>query len=136
MFDELKELKYDTKTLRQFGWLVGGIFLILGAFSVYRGSGHSHLFLWIGAPLTLAGFLLPRLLKHLYKAWMALAIVLGFVMSRVILALVFYGVLTPLALIMRLFGKKFLDLHFPESKNTCWVKGSGAKDKDSYEKQY
>ncbi len=51
---------------------------------------------------------------------MALALVLSWVMTRVILALTFYLMITPLGLLMRLFGYRFLDLSWGDSRETFW----------------
>ncbi|MCB2184810.1 MAG: hypothetical protein KQJ78_00220 [Deltaproteobacteria bacterium] len=56
------------------------------------------------------GLLWPRGLTPLYLVWMSLAAVLGYFMSRLLLTLVFYLVLTPVSLVARLVGKDFLDL--------------------------
>jgi hypothetical protein len=51
---------------------------------------------------------------------MGLAILLGWVMTRVILFLTFYLMITPLGLLMRLFGYRFLDLSWGDRRETFW----------------
>ena len=80
------------------------------------------IFLGIGAVILLAGLVWPKSLALLYKAWMALALVLGFIMSHIILALVYYIVLTPIGLFMRILGKDPLTLRFDPKADSYWIK--------------
>lgn len=72
----------------------------------YRGKfpHAARVTLPLGAVLILLGLLLPRSLVLLNKAWMALAEALAFVTTRVILAFVFFGIVTPIGLVKRMFG--------------------------------
>jgi hypothetical protein len=74
----------------------------------------------IGLFLITAGLIIPVTLKPLNKVWMCLAILMGWVMTRVILILLFFLVLTPLAIIARIFRKRFLDLKIDKSKESYW----------------
>ena len=94
------------RTEREFGLLVGGIFLLLGFWWIYRGklAGPSQVILPLGAILFFLGLLIPRALYYPNKAWMALAAALSYVSTRVILAFVFFALLTPIGLIKRARG--------------------------------
>jgi multisubunit Na+/H+ antiporter MnhG subunit len=68
---------------------------------------------------------------------MGLAIILGFFMTRVILTILFYLVLTPISFIARIVGKKFMDLKYDKSANTYWEKRSVIQKKQiDYERQF
>ena len=68
---------------------------------------------------------------------MALAVVLGFFMSRLILVLLFYAIVTPIGLVMKLLGKDLLDERIDKNKTSYWLKRAGAaKSRESYENQY
>jgi hypothetical protein len=94
------------RELREFGLLVGGVFAALGAWWIYRAKfpATSYAFVAIGVLLIAAGAIAPSLLRPVQRAWMALAEALAFVMTRVILAIVFYLVVTPIGIIRRLIG--------------------------------
>ncbi len=97
---------YTKSKLRSFGLIVGGIFLLI-AFWPYLRRGHD-IRLWatvLGGSLVLLGIVAPSLLRHPYRAWMALAYVLGWINTRLILGVVYYLVFTPVSLGMRLLGK-------------------------------
>lgn len=91
---------------REFGLIVGGIFTLLSAWWLYRGKfvGVARLTLPIGIALVLLGLTFPRSLVFPNKAWMALAEGIGFVSTRIILAFVYFLVLTPIGLIKRAMG--------------------------------
>jgi hypothetical protein len=80
---------------------------------------------------------MPKTLKPLQKAWMASALVIGFVMSRLILGILFYLVMTPIGLLMKLFGKDLLDERLEKEKASYWIeRGKDAIAAESYEKQF
>jgi len=91
---------------RQFGLAVGTVLVVLGAYWTAREK-----FPWLapwdlalGALLVALGAIYPRLLVLPNRAWMGVAEAISFVMTRVVLALVFFLVLTPIGLVKRLTG--------------------------------
>jgi hypothetical protein len=91
---------------REFGLIVGGVFLLLSLWWLYRGkfNGAARVGLPLGMSLVVLGIIYPRALVLANRAWMALAEVLSFVMTRIILGFVFFFVLTPIGLIKRAMG--------------------------------
>jgi hypothetical protein len=98
--------KKSLRTEREFGLLVGGVLILLSAWWLYRGKFPSlaHIALPLGAVLVILAALLPRALILPNKAWMALAEALSFVTTLIVLAFVFFFVVTPIGVIKRLFG--------------------------------
>src|SRR4051794_2625165 len=105
---ELKELNTSARELRKFGLLVGGIFLLLGAWFFWRGKPAFPFLFAAGGPLFFLGLVWPRALRVVYVGWMTLALLLGLVVSTLLLTLFFYLVVTPIGLFARLVGKDFL----------------------------
>ena len=135
--EEFKHIKETKKDLRKFGLTVGSVLVILAAILFYFEKHSTMYFAVIGTVLVLIAIIYPKILKPLNKVWMGLAIVLGFVMSRVILSILFYIVLTPIGLIAKLVGKKFLDLKYDKSAQTYWDKRSNIQKKQiDYERQF
>jgi saxitoxin biosynthesis operon SxtJ-like protein len=99
------------RTEREFGLIVGGVFVALGSWWIYRGKfvNAAYILLTLGAVLIVFGLIWPRALVLPNKAWMLLAEGLSFVMTRVILGLVFYLVVTPIGIAKRLRGWDPLD---------------------------
>ena len=91
---------------REFGLIVGGVLILLSAWWLYRGkfASATQIFFPVGSLLVLLGLIWPRSLVFPNRGWMALASVLSFISTRVILAIVFFLVLTPIGLIKRAMG--------------------------------
>jgi O-antigen/teichoic acid export membrane protein len=98
-----------TRTFRaekEFGLIVGSVFGLLGLWWIYRGKflNLAYIFTILAAAVIVFGIALPRVLIIPRKGWMKLAEALSYVSSRVILALVFFLVLTPIGLVKRAMG--------------------------------
>ena len=137
ILEEIKNIKESKKDLRKFGLTVGIVFLAIAAFLFWKGK-ESYLALGIvGGFLVIVGLLFPIILRPLNKTWMTLAILMGWVMTRVILTILFFTVLTPLGFIAKLFGKNFLDLKLDKEQNSYWEIREKKEIKPiDYEKQF
>ena len=128
IIQEVKELPAGRKDLRKFGWTVGVAFVLLWAVMAYvfpylLGKGRNLPILWqIGVALVAVGTVLPQILKPIYYAWMTLALALGFVMTRVLLTIFFFLVLTPVGLIFRLIGRDPLHRKLDSRAESYWIK--------------
>ena len=102
----IKKETISKKKLREFGLLLGFGFPIIIGWLIPSLFGHEFRAwtLWIGVPGNILGLTAPRLLYFPYKGWIALGNALGFINSHIILGLVFFFVLQPIAYIMRLTG--------------------------------
>ena len=98
--------KRSLRAEREFGLIVGGMLLLISLWWLYRGKfPHAlQITMPVGAALIVLGLVLPQALIWLNKAWMAFADALAFVTTRIILAFVFFGIVTPIGLAKRLFG--------------------------------
>jgi hypothetical protein len=123
---------------REFGLIVGGVFVLLSAWWMYRGKFTTarDVVMALGATLVLFGVLFPRALVYPNKAWMLLAEGLSYVSTRVILAFVFFIVLTPIGLIKRAMGWDPLHRR-SSSRDTYWRPYSRRQlDPRHYEKMF
>ncbi len=137
IFEEIKQIKESPEDLRKFGLTVGIVLAIIAGV-MYWNEKSSYLYFSIAASLLIiSGIIFPKLLKPINKAWMALAVVLGWFMTRVILSILFYITITPISLLAKLFGKKFLNLKIDKSAFTYWEKRQQKNfDPLDYEKQF
>ena len=93
----------DAAQLRKFGLLVGGIFCAIGLWpAVIRGAGPRSWALVVGVLLLVPSLLAPRVLAPVYRIWMTVGEALGWINTRILLGVVFYGLITPMGLIRRL----------------------------------
>jgi uncharacterized BrkB/YihY/UPF0761 family membrane protein len=135
---DLHQLSKTTRDLRKFGLVVGGAFLLLGGWLLFRHRPAWPWFLTPGALLAVLGLIVPRALKGVYVAWMGLAFMMGLVMSAVILTLFYFLVITPIALAGRLFGKDFLSEKLDAQAKSYWLPRdrSVARQPADFEQQY
>ena len=83
--------------LRRFGLVVGGVFVLLGGWSWWRGHSVVPGVLWtVGCPLMVCGCLAPQLLAPVERRWMAFAHVLGRINTTVILSLLYFLMFAPI----------------------------------------
>lgn len=135
--EEFGNIKETKKDLRKFGLTVGSVIAVIGIVLFYFEKSSAVYFGVIGGILIFLGVVVPRLLKQLNKFWMGLAIVLGFIMTRIILTTLFYLVITPIGFIAKIFGKKFMILKYDTSAETYWEKRSIIQKKPiDYERQF
>ena len=137
MIEEIKNIKSEKSDLRKFGIIVGTVLLIIAGFFFWKEKESFQLFLIIGTVLFLAGIAIPFTLKPIYWVWMTFATILGWIMTRVILSLLFYTIFTPIGLILRFFRKQFLELRWDKSKESYWnFRTNEHLKKENYEKQF
>jgi hypothetical protein len=125
------------RTLRWFS-LFGVLFLAgLACVQVWRSDNRlaAAVLGGVAALLGLAGLLAPRLVRPVYVGLMVLTFPIGWVMSHVLLGLVFYGVITPLALFFKLVGRDALARRFEPARESYWAPKRGAADMRSYFRQ-
>lgn len=127
----------DARELRRFAvaMLIG--FTVLGLLSAWRakGIGTPSIALWsTGVILAVAAFV-PRLGRIAYLSVYLPTGIIGYVVSNVLLALMFFFVVTPLGLILRLMGKDLLQQRRPK-QSTGWMTVKGIKNDDSYYRQF
>ena len=135
MISELKEIPCTPKKIKSFGLILGGILLALAALGWWKGRPSYPYWLASGAVIFSAGAACPLILTPVYKAWMTVAMLIGWVLTRVILTILFYLILTPLGIINRFSGKNILS-EKPGNEDTYWIKRSGQKTKEQYENQF
>ena len=138
ILDDIRELKTGPRELRKFGLLVGGVFAALGVMFWLRHKPAFPYLLTPGLGLMVLGVVWPRALKYVYLGWMEVAFLLGFVMSNILLTLLFFLVMTPIGLVARLFGKDFLSLKLDRAAPTYWIRRQrkGPTPPTEYERQF
>ena len=137
MLEEIKNIKSEKSDLRNFGITVGIILLIISGFLFWKEKESFQIFLAIGITLFLTAIAIPAVLKPVYWMWMIFAIILGWIMTRLILAFMFFLIFTPIGLTLRFFGKQFLELRWDKSKESYWnFRTNEHLQNENYEKQF
>jgi hypothetical protein len=128
----------DNKGLRKFGMTTGSIIVLLFAvfFPWVFDAETMPAWPWILATLLwIPAILIPSALRPIYTGWMKVGHAIGWVNTRIILGLLFYAVVLPMGLVMRLFGKDPMARKFDESISSYRIK-SISEEKDRLEKPY
>ena len=136
MFEEIKNIKTSNKDIRSFGITIAIILFIISAILFYYDKSSYEVIAYIGGGFIGLGIIIPALLKPIYILWMTFAVILGWVMTRVILSLVFYFIITPISFVTRLFGEDFLALKRVESDSYWNYRDSAEELNQDYEKQF
>ena len=127
-----------SRTLRQFG----GIWIaFFGGFAAWQGFVRGHeVFAWAlaAAAVTVGpvGLIWPQLIRPIYVGWMVLAFPIGWTLSKVVMAVMYYAVFTPVAFVFRLIGRDALALRPVRGTETYWTKKPVAANARSYFRQF
>jgi hypothetical protein len=123
---------------REFGLLVGGVLVAFGGWWIYRGrfSLFAVVVSGVGVLLALLGAAYPKSLVVPNRLWMGMAEGMGFVMTRVILGMVFFLVVTPIGLARRLFGGDPLNRRGARTESYWKPYTERRSDPKHYEKMY
>jgi len=133
ILQELKSIETSTSQLRKFGYLMSVVFALCAFISFRRQGPWLQTLLAVDIFFIVLSLVWPRGLKWLYQVWMGFAVVAGFAVSNIILTIIFYFLITPLSLVSKIFGKKFLEISFDKAASSTYWKESSEK---SAEQQY
>ena len=134
---EIKNIRESQSDLKKLGLTLGIFMLLIAVILFWVGKSSYPVWGIIGLIFILSALLYPVVLKPFNKIWMSLAIILGWIMTRVILSILFYVALTSLHFIAMVFNKRFLNLKIDKSANTYWEKRENQQfDPSKYERQF
>lgn len=123
--------------LRQFAGLCLAIFGGLGAWRAFQHGWDTWTWVWVtlAAGLGVVGLLAPRVIAPVYAGWMVAVFPIGWVVSRLMLAGLFFLIFTPVALVFRLMGRDVMHRRRPDTP-TYWTPKVGASDVKQYLRQF
>ena len=107
---------------RSFGLLFFIVFIGLGLWPITKGENLNIYLVLISMFFLFFGILNSKILTPFNNIWMKFGEVLGIVIAPIVIAVVYFIILTPISLIVRLSGKDLLGLKFNKSKSTYWIK--------------
>ena len=123
---QTEEIKLGSN--RSFGIVFFIVFLLI---SLYPLLNEGHLRIWsliISFIFLILGLLNSKLLTPLNKIWFKFGILLGKLISPLVMGIIFFLVVTPIGLLMRMIGKDLLNLRF-NTKKSYWIEKDGLKSK-------
>ena len=119
---------------RSFGLLFFVVFLIIGFWPLKNSENLNIYFLTASVIFLLLGLINSKLLSPLNKSWIKLGEILGTIIAPIVMVLVYFVILTPVSLIVRIFGKDLLGIKILKEKETYWIKRK--KNLGSMKKQF
>ena len=114
---------------RSFGIVFFAVFLLI---TLYPLSKQGEIRVWsliISLIFLFLGLLNSKILSPLNKIWFKFGIILGKIISPLLMGIIFFLVVTPIGLLMRLFKKDVLSLKFDKDNQTYWIEKNGPKSK-------
>ena len=113
---------------RSFGVVFFIVFLLIGLYPLLKGNDLRIWSLIISFIFLALGLINSRILTPLNRLWFKFGLLLGKFISPIIMVIIFFIVVTPIGIIMRLFKKDLLNLKF-NKKETYWIDKKGPKSK-------
>ena len=113
---------------RSFGIDFFVVFLLIALYPLINNDGIKIWSLFISLIFLILGLLNSKILTPLNKLWAKFGIFLGKIISPIIMGIIFFFVVTPTGLIMRILGKDILNLKYNKNKS-YWIEKNGPKSK-------
>ena len=127
------------RQLNEFGFIWLGFLVLFGVIAFFKfGSPLAARWLWVAAVVVpIVGWLVPAFMRLVFLGMSYLAWPIGFVVSHVVLAVVYYLVLTPIGLLTRVFGYDSMKKRFDPEAESYWIERSlEAVDPKCYFRQF
>ena len=119
---------------KSFGILFGVVFIIISVWPLFYSNSLRVWSLILAIIFFLITFSKPSLLKPFNNAWIKLGELLGRIIAPIVMAIVYFLILTPISLLVRLFGKDLIGMKFSNDIKSYWIKRK--KHLGSMDKQF
>tara|TARA_Y100001970_G_scaffold258773_1_gene339026 strand:- start:1936 stop:2307 length:372 start_codon:yes stop_codon:yes gene_type:complete len=106
---------------KSFGILFFVVFLLIGLWPLVNQGNPRQVFIIFSLIFLILGIFNSKLLTPLNKTWIKFGELLGRLIAPIVMAIVYFIVLTPISLMVRLFGKDLLNLSLKKKKKTYWI---------------
>jgi hypothetical protein len=113
---------------RSFGIVFFVVFLLISLYPLINSENVRLWSLAVSCIFLILGILNSNLLSPLNKIWFKFGILLGRIISPIVMGIIFFLVVTPIAFIMRLLGKDLLNLKYSDNQS-YWIEKYGPKSK-------
>ena len=127
----------EDKQLKNFGFLFASMLVLVFGLTLPHvfGYGRPYWPFYFATALVILSLIAPHQLVILKKTWMKIAVILGKINGFIILGLIFYGMITPYAIILRIFKREPLMTKYVKTKNSYWTE-TDARDESHMETPY
>ena len=137
MIEAADSRKVTDAQARKTALVVAAVFAAIAAWNFYRGRMTVVAIFGItGVALALAGLLVPAFARRFHVFWMRVAAALGYINSRVLLSLMYYGVFTVYGFVSRLFGRDPLNRR-AATRDSYWIERKRTRQsKEQFERLF
>ena len=108
-------------TDRGFGLVFAAVFAVIGLFPLWYGAFPRLWALAVAAAFAIAAFAMPRLLRPLSAIWFRIGLLLHRVVNPLLMGILFFGVFTPMGVVLRARGKDLLRLKRSPDETSYWI---------------
>ena len=122
----MKDIKISTN--KSFGLVFFVVFFLISVYPLLNTGNIRFWSLIVAIIFLTLGLLNSKILTPLNKIWFKFGLLLGSIVSPIVMSIIFFFVVTPISLIMRILGKDILNLKWNNS-NSYWIEKSGPKSK-------
>jgi len=122
----MKDIKISTN--KSFGLVFFVVFFLISVYPLLNAENIRFWSLIVAIIFLTLGLLNSKILTPLNKIWFKFGLLLGSIVSPIVMSVIFFFVVTPISLIMRILGKDILNLKWNNS-NSYWIEKSGPKSK-------
>ena len=113
---------------RSFGIVFFIVFLLIATYPLLKGNDVRFWSLLISFGFLILGLMNSKILSPLNKLWFKFGLILGKIISPLIMGIIFFVVVTPIGIVMRVLKKDLLNLKYNQ-KETYWIEKTGPKSK-------
>ena len=127
----------DKREWRKFGIALAVLLFIISAVQYFKQIELYSYFLAASVLFLLSALALPILIKPVFILFSYIGFAMGWLVTRVILFILFYLFITPISILARKLGNRFLDLRFDRTKESYWLPvKENRNNRENFEKQF
>ena len=119
--DLSRDQQIEGSSDRSFGLVFAGVFLVVAGWPLFYREWPRWWALVVAVVFALVAIRRPALLRHLNRLWTKLGLLLGKIVSPIALGILFYGVVAPIGVLVRLAGKDPLHLKLDSKADSYWI---------------
>jgi hypothetical protein len=120
LIEDIKKIEATSKNIKKFALALSAVILVFNGF-LYAFRGYMYFWMLLLAIIfSVSALIKPNILKYIYKAWTTIALIIAWIINTIILSIVFYVVVTPIALIARIAKKEFLEIKIDTKTKSYW----------------
>jgi predicted membrane metal-binding protein len=121
--------KYKNRSSnKSFGIVFFLVFFLIGIYPLLNSNDLRFWSLFLSLIFLILGLMNSKILTPLNRIWFKFGMLLGTIVSPIVMGVIFFFIVTPIGVIMKIIGKDLLNLRYSD-KNTYWIKKSGTKSR-------